>query len=115
MKRILSIFAVMTLLTIGTVPLTVQAADTKAKSEVVMVMGNAVHLTHSGTTDVKEEIALEDVLHVYRQTGKASQLKEIGQVKVLSYLGEHSFEAEVVTGEIKVGDIAEKVSAHPMH
>ena len=40
-------------------------------------------------------------------TGKASQLNEVGQVKVLSYLGEHSFEAEVLEGEIMVGDIAE--------
>jgi hypothetical protein len=38
-------------------------------------------------------------------------LKEVGQVKVLSFIGEHHFEAEVVKGEIKVGDIAKKETA----
>ncbi len=115
MKRILSIFAVLTLLTIVAVPMVVQAADKMVKSEVVMVMDKTVHLSHIGAADIKNDIAVDDVLHVYRQTGKTPQLKEVGQIKVLSYIGEHSFEAEVVEGEIKVGDIAEKESAHQMH
>ena len=93
------------------VPLTAQAAEKKAKGEVVMKVGKKVHLFHSGTADVKKEICLNDVVTVYRQVGKNPQLKEVGQVKVLSYAGEHYFEAEIVKGEIKVGDIAKKETA----
>ncbi|WP_202594000.1 hypothetical protein [Geobacter anodireducens] len=33
---------------------------------------------------------------------------EVGQIRVLSYVGEHYIEAEVVKGEVKPGDIAKK-------
>jgi hypothetical protein len=93
-------------------PLTVQAAD-KAKSEVVMKVGNKVHLFHSGTADVKKEICLGDVITIYRETGGAKNPKttEVGAVKVTGYAGEHYFEAEIVKGEIKNGDIAKKNAA----
>ena len=94
-------------------PLTAQAAEKKAKSEVVMKAGKKVHLFHSGTADVKKEICLSDVVPVYRETmgGGHTTVKEVGKVKVLSYAGEHYFEAEIVSGEIKVGDIAKKETA----
>jgi hypothetical protein len=44
-------------------------------------------------------------------SGKDRQEKEVGAVKVLSFMGEHYFEAEIVKGEVKVGDIAKKNSA----
>lgn len=94
-----------------TVPVTVQAAEkVKAKSEVVMMVGNKVHLFHSGTADVKKEICLGDVIPVYRETGgaKAPKSTEVGEVKVTGYAGEHYFEAEIVKGEIMPGDIATK-------
>lgn len=100
-------------------PLTVHAADKKAKSEVVMKMGNKLHLFHSGNVEAQKEIAVGDVITVYRVFKKAipqqkgmsmykEEEKEVGQVKVLSFIGEHYFEAEIVKGEIKIGDIAKK-------
>jgi hypothetical protein len=90
-------------------PFTVHAGEKKTKSEVVMKMGNKVHLFHSGKADAQKEIAIGDVITVYREYGKTSQQKkEVGQVKVLSFIGEHYFEAEIIKGEIKVGDIAKK-------
>lgn len=94
-------------------PLTAQAAEKKIKGEVVMKVGKKVHLFHSGTADVKKEICLKDVIPVYRETmaGGHTTTKEVGKVKVLDYAGEHYFEAEVVSGEIKVGDVAKKETA----
>lgn len=86
-----------------------------------MKAGKKIHLFHSGTADVKSEIALNDLIPVYRASTVGYQpiktqeqvktLKEVGSVKVLSYIDEHHFEAEVVKGEIKVGDIAKKETA----
>ena len=83
------------------------------KSEVVMKAGNKVSLFHSGTADVKKEICLNDILPVYRQilAGGHTRLKEVGTVKVTGYEGEQYFKADVVSGEIKVGDIAKKGTA----
>jgi len=94
-------------------PITAGAAEKKVKSEVVMKVGNKVHLFHSGTADVKKEICLNDVVTVYREIGGAKNPRtiEVGQVKVLSYDGPHYFEAEVVKGEIRTGDIAKKDTA----
>ncbi|KAF0217112.1 MAG: hypothetical protein FD174_3413 [Geobacteraceae bacterium] len=94
-------------------PITVQAAE-KVKGEVVMKVGNKVNLFHSGTADVKKEICLGDVIAVYRETGgaKAPKSTEVGAVKVTGYAGEHYFEAEIVKGEIKPGDIAMKKGAY---
>jgi hypothetical protein len=89
-------------------PLTVHAGEKKAKSEVVMKMGNKLHLFHSGNVEAQKEIAVGDVISVFRESGKTRQSKEVGQVKVLSFIGEHYFEAEIIKGEIKVGDIAKK-------
>jgi hypothetical protein len=41
-------------------------------------------------------------------SGKNNQEREVGKVRVLSFKGEHYFEAEIIKGEIKVGDIAKK-------
>ena len=95
-------------------PQTVQAVE-KVKGEVVMKVGNKVNLFHSGTADVKKEICIGDTLTVYRGTGKTQQQeKEVGQVKVLGYAGEHYFEAEIVKGVIKPGDIAMKKGVYCM-
>lgn len=94
-------------------PVTVQAAE-KVKGEVVMTVGNKVHLFHSGTADVKKEICLGDLITVYRETGGAKNPRstEVGAVKVTGYAGAHYFEAEIVKGEIKHGDIAMKKGAY---
>ncbi len=112
MRRFIGIFVAVVVLTMLAVPLTVQGAE-KVKGEVVMKAGKKVHLFHSGTADVKKEVCLKDVIPVYRETmaGGHTTVKEVGKVKVTGYAGEHYFEAEVVSGEIKVGDIAKKETA----
>jgi hypothetical protein len=96
-------------------PMTSRALEKqpRIKGEVVMKTGSRVHMFHSGTADVKKEICINDVIPVYRETptGGHTTTKEVGKVKVLSYAGEHYFEAEVVAGQVKVGDVAKKETA----
>ena len=115
MKGIARIVALLTLVVMIAAPLAAQAIEKQPqiKNEVVMKVGKKVHLFHSGTADVKKEICLKDVIPVYRETmaGGHTTVKEVGKVKVLGYVGEHYFDAEVVSGEVKVGDVAKKESA----
>lgn len=108
MRNILKIITLLSLSVMLAVPVVSQAADKKTTNEVVMKMGNKVHLFHSSNVAVQTEIAVGDVLPVFRMIGKTRQEKEVGTVKVLSFIGEHYFEAEIVKGEIKVGDIVKK-------
>lgn len=108
MKKLTMLLALMAISIMVSAPLTVNAAGKKAKSEVVMKVGNKVHLFHSGRVEAQKEIALGDIITVYRESGKNLQPKEVGQVKVLSFIGEHYFEAEITKGEVKVGDVAKK-------
>ena len=108
MKNVFKIITLLILSVILTMPVVSQAADKKIKNEVVMKMGNKVHLFHSSKVDAQKEIAINDVLPVYRLNGKTRQEKEVGSVKVLSFSGEHYFEAEIIKGEIKIGDVAKK-------
>ena len=73
----------------------------------LMVKGIIVCLFQSGTADVKKAINVNDVLPVYRES-KSHELKEVGKIKVLSYVGDDYLKGEVVEGEIKAGDIAKK-------
>jgi hypothetical protein len=111
MRRFIGVFVVTAVLAMLTAPSAVLAAG-KVKGEVVMKTGKKVHLFHSGTADVKKEICVKDVIPVYRETmaGGHTQVKEVGKVKVTGFAGEHYFEGEVVSGEVKVGDIATKES-----
>ncbi len=111
MKRLTVFIAAAILSMTVALPFSGYAADKKAKNEVVMKMGNKLHLFHSGKVDAQKEIAIGDVITVYREVGKTPTAKEVGQVKVLSFIGEHYFEAEIVKGEVKVGDIAKKDAA----
>jgi hypothetical protein len=72
-----------------------------------MVKGTVVCLFQSGTADVKKAININDIFSVYRES-KSQELKEVGKIKVLSYVGENYLKGEVVEGEIKAGDIAKK-------
>lgn len=108
MKKYARIIPLFSLLFIVAAPLIVHAAEKKAKNEIVMKMGNKVHLFHSNNVEAQKEIATGDVLPVFRVSGKTQQQKEVGQVKVLGFMGEHYLEAEIIKGEIKVGDIAKK-------
>jgi len=73
----------------------------------VMVKGAVVCLFQSGTADVKKAITVNDILSVYRES-KSHELKEVGKIKVLSYVGEDYLKGEVIEGEIKADDIAKK-------
>lgn len=109
-----NVFKAITLLAFSVMlamPIVSQAAEKKAKSEVVMKMGGKVHLFHSSNVEAQKEIAINDVLQVYRISGKNRLEKEIGAVKVLSFIGDHYFEAEIIKGEIKIGDLAKKGDA----
>jgi hypothetical protein len=108
MKKLARIIPILSLFLIVAAPLIVHAAEKKAKSEIVMKMGSKVHLFHSSNVEAQKEIAIGDVLSVFRVSARTQQKKEVGQVKVLGFMGEHYFEAEIVKGEIKVGDIAKK-------
>lgn len=108
MNRIVRLLMLLALMTMVAVPLVAHAAEKKAKSEIVMKVGKKVHLFHSSNVQAQKEIAIGDVLPVYRVSARYQQEKEVGQVKVLGFMGEHYFEAEIIKGEIKVGDIAKK-------
>ncbi|HBG06381.1 MAG: hypothetical protein A2075_00245 [Geobacteraceae bacterium GWC2_58_44] len=109
MKNLTMLITLLAFSIMAAAPLPADAARKKAKSEVVMKMGSKVHLFHSSKVEVQKEIAIGDVLTVYRQLGgKTPQPKEVGEVKVLSFIGPHYFEAEITKGEIKIGDIAKK-------
>jgi hypothetical protein len=73
----------------------------------IMVKGTVVCLFQSGTADVRKAININDILPVYRES-KLHELKEVGKIKVLSYVGEDYLKGEVVEGELRAGDIAKK-------
>lgn len=115
MRKLSRIIAVLAVSVMATAAISAYAIEKQPqiKSEVVIKVGKQVNLFHSGTADVKKEVCLNDVIPVYRElmAGGHTTVKEVGKVKVLAYEGEHYFKAEVVSGEIKVGDIAKKVTA----
>jgi hypothetical protein len=111
MKKISLFIAVAVLSIAVALPLSANAAGKTAKSEVVMKMGKQLHLFHSGDVAAQKEIAVGDVITVHRKTARTGEEKNVGEVKVLSFIDEHYFEAEVVKGEIKIGDIAKKGSS----
>jgi hypothetical protein len=73
----------------------------------IMMTGTVVCLFQSGTADIKKAINVNDILSVYRE-GKSHELREVGKIKVLSYIGEDYLKGEVVEGEVMAGDIAKK-------
>jgi hypothetical protein len=86
-------------------PIPGERAEKAAKG--IKVKGAFVCLFQSGTADVKKEINVNDILTVYRED-RDRQLKEVGKIRVLSYVGEDYLKGEVVEGELMPGDIARK-------
>ena len=114
MKKIAKLLAVLLILCAGLPqlvnavswsPLQEEREEKTAKG--IMVKGTVVCLFQSGTADVKKAINVNDILPVYRES-KSHELKEVGKIKVLSYIGEDYLKGEVVEGEVKAGDIAKK-------
>jgi hypothetical protein len=115
MKKIVWVFIVMVLSLIMGVPLhaygvsysVVEEQRDERIAKGIMSKGTVVCLFQSGTADVKKAINVNDVLPVYRES-KSHELKEVGKIKVLSYVREDYLKGEVVEGEIKAGDIVKK-------
>jgi hypothetical protein len=77
------------------------------KIETPMRAGETAYLFHSGTADVKRTIHVSDILTVYRIT-PSCEVKTVGKIKVISYVGETYLKGVVVEGEIMPNDIAKK-------
>ncbi len=77
------------------------------KGEPVRTVGQAVHLFHSGTEEVKRTIHINDILTVFR-IDTSCKVKEVGKIRIIYYIGEIYVKGEVVEGEIKPDDIAKK-------
>jgi hypothetical protein len=114
MKKIAELLAVLLILLAGLPQLVIAVSWSPIEQERVekaakgiMEKGAMVCLFQSGTADVKKAISIGDVLVVYRE-GPKHELKEVGNIKILSYSGEDYLKGEVVEGEIKAGDIAKK-------
>jgi hypothetical protein len=75
--------------------------------EPVRVVGQTVHLFHSGTEEVKRTIHINDILTVFR-IDTSCKVKEVGKIRIISYIGETYLKGEVVEGGIKPDDIAKK-------
>lgn len=115
MKKIVTIFSVLAMTVMACSPLAAQVTQQQQslRGEVDTKAGKKVRMFHSGTQDVKKTICIGDVIPVYREVYAYGAIKrtEVGKIKVLSYLGEHYLEAEIVAGKIKLGDVAQKESA----
>ncbi len=73
----------------------------------VVMKGGIVFLFHSGTAGVRKAIHVGDILTAYR-IDASCEVKEVGNIRVLSYIGETYLKGEVVEGEIRPDDIAKK-------
>jgi hypothetical protein len=80
------------------------------KSEAIMKTGDTVYLFHSGTSDVRKGIHPNDVLIVHR-INPSCEVREVGKIRVISYVGENYIKGEVIEGEIRADDIARKGEA----
>ena len=115
MERYISVTALLLLLVIAGVPRGARAVSyplieeqrEEKATKGLREKGEMVCLFQSGTADVKKSISVGDLLTVYRERGK-HELKEIGKIKVLSYIGEDYLKGEVIEGEARTGDIAKK-------
>jgi hypothetical protein len=110
MRKIAQLFILLALM-IGTLTSTVtEITAQEIMSDVVMTSGQKVWLFHSGTPDVIKTICMNDIIPVYREVkvGKLYKDEVVGKVKVLYLEGRHYFEAQVVSGTVKIGDVATK-------
>ena len=80
------------------------------KDETVMKAGTKLYLFYSGTDEVRKTIHVDDVLTVYREypPSFSVETREVGKVRILSPLGDYYFDGEVISGEVKAGDLAIK-------
>jgi hypothetical protein len=108
MIAVLLLFSLQLPLLAGAVsyPVTEERNEEKAATP-VMHVGSKICLFQSGTTDVKAAIHVQDTLIVYREL-PSHELKEVGKIRVVSFIREDFLKAEVIEGELMPGDIAKK-------
>jgi hypothetical protein len=106
---ILLLFAVSAPMTVFAVSYPVQLYHQEVRHD-KFVKGDTVYLFHSGTDDVKKTIQVNDTLTVYR-TSPECEVKPVGIIRVISFVGETYIKGEVFAGEIKPDDIAKKENA----
>ena len=115
MKRVGIVIWVLAMTAMACAPAAAQPTkeQQELRGEVETKAGKKVRLFHSGTQDVKKSICVGDVIPVYREVYAYGAIKrtEVGRIRVLSFLGEHYLEAEIVDGKIRRGDVAQKESA----
>ncbi len=75
--------------------------------ETAAAAGQTVYLFFSGTEEEHRSIHEGDSLVVSR-IGRTCEATVIGKIRVLAILGETYLKAEVLEGNVKVGDIARK-------
>ncbi len=75
--------------------------------ETPMRTGETVYLFQSGTPDIKRGIHPNDVLIVHR-IDSSCRAKEVGKIRVISFVGETYIKGEVIEGEVRADDIAKK-------
>lgn len=116
MKLPVRILTILTLVLIVSSPLQAQITkqEKELRGEVVTKKGTTVKLFHSGTNDVKKTFCIGDVLPVFREVYAYGVTKktEVGKIKILSLVGDHYIEAEIVDGKLKNGDVVQKKSAY---
>jgi len=77
------------------------------REETAMRAGQEVYLFHSGTDDVRKIVQVGDILTVYRIT-PTCEVREVGRIKAVVYIGETYLKGKVVEGEIKPDDIGKR-------
>ncbi len=79
----------------------------------VLNRGDQAMFDFRGRGDVSKAVCLGETIPVYREVFVFQTMSrtEVGKVKVVSYAGDHRFNAQVVEGQLKDGDIARKDSA----
>lgn len=70
-------------------------------------VGSVIHLFQSGTQEIKKEISIHDTLAVFRP-GESCTMENVGRIEVVSFSGRYYLVGKVISGEIVIGDIAQK-------
>ena len=113
MKRTNRMTIIGVLVLVFCAPLSVYATSympffhSQEKAGTAMKSGQEVYLFHSGTDDVRKTVQVGDILTVYRIT-PTCEIREVGRIKAVAYIGETYLKCKVVEGEIKPDDIAKK-------
>ncbi len=120
MKTTIAVLGVLFFAAAITTPQLASASE-EMEAKVTMKAGSTVHLYHSEKSDVTNTVCKQDLIPLYRETvigyrsPKVSEQtrghREVGKIKMISHIGNRYCEAEIVEGDVRVGDIAKKEGA----